>query len=133
MDVTLCHMAGKWEDLADGWERLRWARIQAGFERAKDAADSVGVKPVTYRSYERPEEQQGRKPPLPLLRQFAKRYRVSWVWLATGLGAPDSDDNAEGHPLLTSIQERVEAIPADKRDDAIRAALSVLESFRAAS
>ena len=119
-------MDDKWTRTREFWERLRWARSQTAFERAKDAADSLNIKPGTYRTYERPPSDNGRVPPLTEIQRIARKFKVSWPWLATGQGAPDDvlfDDRLAAFGLM------VAAVPEDKRSDAVTAALAVLDSF----
>jgi transcriptional regulator with XRE-family HTH domain len=116
------------ETLAEPFERMRWARRQAGFDHAKDAAAALGISDVTYRSYERGPEHAGRWPKLPQLQRIAARFGVSWLWLHDGQGdpldgvAPDED--------LRRLIESAKVVDISKRADAINAAVSVLESFR---
>lgn len=120
-------MAAKWKELDGRWERLRWARIQAGFERAKDAADSLSIKPGTYRTYEYPPGENGREPPLSELQRIARKLKVNWIWLATGDGSPDEDPIA--NERLAAAARKAGDIPADKQEDAWSAVMGVLESF----
>lgn len=62
--------------------RLRWAREQK-FKEAGLFADAIGVKKVTYRSYE--SGQNGFSKHVPA---FAKKLGVDPAWLAHGIGTP---------------------------------------------
>jgi transcriptional regulator with XRE-family HTH domain len=121
-------MDDAWRNLSEPWERMSWARRRAGFSRASAAAEALGIAEHTYRTWERATENGGRWPTnLALLQSVGKKFGVSWVWLATGAGAPIAD------PQTTEATEAMSAtihrLPAAKRPDAIRAALAVLESY----
>lgn len=119
-------MDGSWQQCRDQWERLRWARLRAGFDRAKDAATSLGIKPGTYRTYEVGKADGGRAPTLTELQRIARKYKVSWVWLATGEGDPDQ---ASPDERLALAAQRASEIPEEKRDDAWSAVMGVLDAF----
>lgn len=119
-------MVHAWQELRKPWERLRWARLRAGFEQSKDAAESLGVKPGTYRTYEYDPDKNGREPPLSELIRFSRKFKVSWIWVASGEGNPDA---VEPDPRVTEIAQRAAEVAEDKRDDALTAALSVLNSY----
>jgi transcriptional regulator with XRE-family HTH domain len=119
----------------DGWrraeefaDRLRWARTQMHFERAGDAADSLGIKPGTYRTYERRKADGGRLPPLPEIQRIAGRLGVNWPWLATGDGRPDSEPTTRDDRVARFVEMLLD-VPADRQDDAINAAEAVIKSF----
>lgn len=116
-----------WEHLRETWERIRWARYNAKFERAVDAAESLGIKPGTYRTYERGVDDGGRVPPIKEGQKLAKKFKVNWVWLLSGQGKPT--DTEEENPRIQEIARRVSEIPADKRDDALNAVEAVILSF----
>lgn len=81
-------MADDYPRDAETWERLRWARVRR-FETAEAAAESLGVKPGTYRAFER---QPGSSKSIRLDHQnaarFAKKFNVRWEWLLLGEGVP---------------------------------------------
>jgi hypothetical protein len=62
--------------------RLREARIAAGFADATKAAERFGWHVVTYRSHEN--AIRGLKSSI--VARYAKAYKVSFTWLATGEG-----------------------------------------------
>lgn len=121
-------MDDRWTRAGEFWERLRWARSQTNFERAKDAADSLNIKPGTYRTYERSAADSGRIPPLTEIQRIARKFKVSWSWLASGDGSPD-DQFLVVDERLAAFGERVAQVPGEKQADAINAAMAVLESF----
>lgn len=110
-----------WQDLTEGWERLRWARIRwqtaagAVNGNAEDAAASLGMKPGTYRAYERPS---GSSKSTPLNDQaaslFGRRFKVNWIWLLRGTGTPFDE--------RSDTQERIDRAVATL-DEADQAAL----------
>ena len=117
-----------WDHLTEPSERMRWARLRAGFQKGADAARALGISEHTYRTYERSTADGGRWPSsLASLQAIAQRFNVDWTWLATGNGSPllDPRDQADTQRLTASIHR----LPVEKREDAIRAALSVLESY----
>lgn len=115
--------------LAHQWERIRWARLhRTEFTRAKDAAESLNIKPGTYRTYEYPLGEGGREPPLSELQRIARKFKVSWVWLATGEGHPDRDPFTDER--LQRAAEKVGELDPDKQEDAWAAVYGVLDAFR---
>lgn len=117
-----------WRLLGHQWERLRWARLnRTEFGRAKDAADSLGIKPGTYRTYEHaPGSDGGRLPSLTELQRICRKFKVSWVWVATGEGDPEAGVYDE---RLAIVGDRLKDVPEEKQEDALRAALGVLDAF----
>lgn len=120
-------MSDKWRFLEGRWDRLRWARLRAGYERSKDAADSLGIKPGTYRTYEYPVGEGGREPSLSELQRISRKLKVNWIWVATGDGDPDKDLAADER--LATVAQKVGAVPEDKRDDAWSAIMGVLDAY----
>lgn len=62
-------------------ERLKTARIAAGFTTAADAATALGIKYPTYAGHEN-----GSRGLRSSLEQYGRRYRVTMDWLLTGRG-----------------------------------------------
>lgn len=93
-------MSSDWSRLFEAHERLKWARLHAGFETATAAAESLGMKKDTYTAYER---EPGKSKHTTLDHQsairFAKKFKVSWEWLLIGQGTPFTKS-------LTSAQQR---------------------------
>lgn len=120
-------MLSGWQEAEETWQRIRWARQNARFEKAKDAADTLKIEPNTYRSYERSQADAGRIPKIETLKRIATLYRVSWLWLHDGNGDPLTygGDDAEVRP----VRETLDQVPTDKRGDALNASLSVLRSY----
>lgn len=69
--------------MADTGTRLKEARKRAGFKTAKDAAESLGIKYVTYSSHEN-SQSGGRGVPRDAALQYSRRFGVSLEWLLTG-------------------------------------------------
>jgi transcriptional regulator with XRE-family HTH domain len=132
--ATLCDVDDSWQQLEHLHERIRWARMRwaerqgDSFSRPTDAARSLGVKPGTYRTWEQPKESGGREPSRSEVSRLAEKFKVSWLWLSTGTGSPYFDPALEAQ--LNIFQQKAAMIEEPKdRDAAIRAALSVLDSF----
>lgn len=122
-------MDQRWRETREFGERLRWARrTQTEFSRGKDAAISLGIEEGTYRTYERRKENGGRVPDLPTIQRIARKFKVSWSWLATGNGRPD-DDFLIKDERVQALGAKIAEVPEDKKDDAVNAALAVVESF----
>jgi transcriptional regulator with XRE-family HTH domain len=83
-------------------DRLRSARISAGFETAAQAADAMGVTYPTYVAHENGNRGPGRE----LLSKYAKRFKVTTDWLLDGKGdGPVKGRSAS--PTETSIKNPV--------------------------
>lgn len=124
--ATFCRV-DIWPEQRERWDRVRYARQKAGYERAKDAADSLGIKAGTYRTYERDPADGGREPPLSEIQRMARKFKVSWIWLATGDGDPK-------HDILTdernaAIAKKRREVDPEKEDDAFAAVMGVLDAF----
>lgn len=120
-------MDTRWRQCRKTWDRLRWARLQAGFERAKDAAESLDVKPGTYRTYEYDWTKDGREAPLSEYQRFARKFKINWVWLVSGQGSPF--EGVEPDARVQALVEKSAEVPDDKLDDALSAAMGVLDSY----
>lgn len=102
-------------------ERLIWARRRK-FDTAKDAADSMGMKPGTYAAYERrPDSSKHTKMEHQAAARFARKFKVRWEWLLAGEGEPWPEEarpddepptptNRVAVALKTVSKERAEAI-----------------------
>lgn len=65
-------------------DRLRQAREAAGYENAREAANSLGLTYSTYAGH----ENGSRGPKREQLMQYARKFKVSTDWLLTGKGPP---------------------------------------------
>lgn len=122
-------MAQDWRSLRNQWERLRWARLnRTAFERAKDAAESLGIKPGTYRTYEYGPDDNGREPSLTDLQRICRKFNTNWIWVATGEGSPDFDPIRDRH--MNELAAVEQDVPEEDRERAWRAALGAFQSFQ---
>ena len=126
--ATVRRMVAMWSQLGSRWERLRWARLRAGFERAKDAADSLNIKPGTYRTYEYPLGEGGREPALTELQRISRKFKVSWIWVATGEGEPDKDVVTDERVAV--IAQKMGEVPPEKQEDALSAIVGMLDAWK---
>ncbi|HZF44728.1 MAG TPA: helix-turn-helix transcriptional regulator [Sphingomonadaceae bacterium] len=90
-------------------ERLRQARINAGFEKASDFAKAVGVQEGTYRHHENGTG--GRSVPLSAAKKYAAKLGIDLNWLLNGDGPDAAPLTAEDRELLA----RFKALPPAKR------------------
>lgn len=86
-------------------ERLAWARRNAGYETATDAAKAMGVYAPTYLGHENGSRGLGRN-----LQKYSKFFKVSAVWLLTG----------EGPALFRDMVDPTADLPPEKRAEALR-------------
>ena len=99
-------------DMSEGWQRLRWARhrwqTKAGIKpSAQAAAESLGLNPHTYRTYEGPPDR-SRYSPLThqLAIRFGRKFGVSWQWLLTGEGDPtDIELNPSQQRIVDALRD----------------------------
>lgn len=79
-------------------ERLREARINAGYETAVDAADAMGVKRSTYIGHENGHRgfPKGRAP------DYARKFKTTPEWLLFGKG--DASSERAASPLLMPVR-----------------------------
>lgn len=120
----------RWQDCRERWERVRWARFNAGYQRATDAAKSLNIKPVTYRTYEHGPDENGREPSLSEIQRIARKFKVNWIWLAAGEDTPLG--RFEPDQRIIEIDKTVSTLPDDRKDDALNAALGAVRAFRRA-
>lgn len=108
----LLHNGGRYAyRMSDPAERLAIARLRAGFNTGKDAADSMGVAVSTYLGHEN--GSRGIRPTQAT--RYAKKFKVSEQWLLYGTGkAPgtDGDVTAEAVSILDHLPplKRAEAL-----------------------
>lgn len=89
----MAEIDNRWQETRGTWDRLRWARLAAGYERAKDFADTMAIKEGTYRAYERePTASKHSALDSNNAMRFAKKLKVRWEWLLTGQGTPEATD-----------------------------------------
>jgi hypothetical protein len=121
-----------WTTIPDDehWERVRWARRywqqeHARPDTARDAAEALGMKEDTYSAYERrPTSSKSTGLSVPRARQFGKKFKVSWVWMASGEGSPFDEQMS---PEAQTLVREVDKLPEEQRKakvEAIRALLT---------
>lgn len=91
-------------------ERLRQARISAGFKSARAAANRFGWTPSTYASHE---NGQTSNIPTELAAEYAAAFKTSAAWLLTGEGERQSTRRLKIHGVVSAggvIQTDVENI-----------------------
>ncbi len=121
-------MDTSWSTQHHYWERVRWARLQwqqrAGMpETARAAAEALGMEENTLTTYERrPRSNKGLS--IERARQFGKKYKVSWIWLALGEGTPFDDDLS---PDAQSVARLVDATPEEDRPKVVEAIKTLLK------
>jgi hypothetical protein len=99
--------------------RLKRARIAAGFEHAKDAAQSMGIAVSTYLGH----ENGSRGIPASRASLYARRFRISEQWLLYGKGqGPNGENDTSGE-----IARIIESLSTPKR----QAALAMLKGLAA--
>jgi transcriptional regulator with XRE-family HTH domain len=90
-------------------ERLKQARINAGFGSVAEAAESLGIKYQTYAAHEN-----GNRGLLRELATYARRYNVSTDWLLRGKGqgpnAAPANNNSDNLPEITKPIDRVAVV-----------------------
>lgn len=120
--------ATDWTQLEEPHERLKWARKHAHFATASAAAESLGMKAITYSAYER---EPGSSKNIALDHQMAikagRKYRVSWTWLLVGEGTPfDKPSNEFQQRAIQAMA----AVPEEKQA-ALAAAIEAMVSSAA--
>jgi hypothetical protein len=105
---NIWRMKTRWQDTEGTWDRLRWSRMRWQEENglspnAEAAAESIGLKPGTYRAYERrPDSSKHIALDHQTAARFAKKFGVNWTWLLTGEGQP-----LTAEPELTPNERRI--------------------------
>jgi hypothetical protein len=98
--------------MSDPAERLRIARLRAGYETGKDAAIALGVPVSTYLGHENGSRGYTAKSAA----FYARRYKVAEQWLLWGVGkAPGTDDTS----VSAEIVDIVEHLPPLKQAEAL--------------
>jgi hypothetical protein len=99
--------------MTDPAERLRIARLRAGYETGKDAAEALGFPVSTYLSH----ENGSRGITATKAVTYARKYKVREQWLLYGVGpGPGSEQNGE----TAEIIDIVEHLPPIRRQEALR-------------
>lgn len=103
-----------WTGLAEAHERLKWARLNAGFPTARSAAESLGMLENTYSAYERaPDKSKATPLDHQSAMRFGKKFKVSWTWLLVREGTPFSKPMTE--PQRRVLEQMAGAAEADQQ------------------
>lgn len=100
--------------MSDPAERLRIARLRAGFETGKEAAEAMGFPVSTYLAH----ENGSRGYPAPKAATYARKFKVPEVWLLYGTG-PAPGAKVDGSPSAEII-DIVEHLPPLRQQEALR-------------
>lgn len=99
-------MDTEWSNSEEPHERLRWARLHAGFTSAASAARSLGMKDDTYSAYERaPGSSKSTGLDHQSAIRFARKFKVSWEWLLIGTGTPFSGAKTEAQERVVTLMD----------------------------
>lgn len=99
--------------MTDPAERLRIARLRAGFETGKEAAEAMGFPVSTYLAH----ENGSRGYPAKKAATYARKFKVREQWLLYGVGAgPGTENQSE----TAEIIDIVEHLPPIRRAEALR-------------
>ena len=92
-------------------ERLRIARMRAGFNTAKEAAEAMGFAVSTYIAH----ENGSRGYPAKKAYTYARKFKVKEQWLLYGVGEAPGDTGSEQAEIVRLIDH----LPPLKRAEAI--------------
>ena len=96
-------------------ERLIWARKEAGYETAREAAEALGIREPTYMGHEN-----GFRGFKASAEVYARKFKVNLEWLLTGRGSP-----RKGMPATTRavgyVGAGAEILPFDSHSQIGRA------------
>jgi hypothetical protein len=121
----------EWWDLKGPWQRVRWARRR--WQKANDqednatlAAQALGIKDGTYRAYERSPRSKSTKLTYERAKEFARKFKVSWIWLLSGEQSPFTEDLSEPQKRLT---QAMSGFPEEQQERFANAATELLQIF----
>ena len=97
--------------MPDAAERLRIARLRAGFTTGKDAAEAMGFPVSTYLAH----ENGSRGYPAWKAEIYARKYKVREQWLLYGVGPGPGDDGGHDAEIIDIVRH----LPPLKRAEAI--------------
>jgi hypothetical protein len=99
--------------MTDPAERLRIARLRAGYETGKDAAEALGFPVSTYLGHENGSRGISAKK----AEIYARKYKVREQWLLYGVGpGPGTENSGE----TAEIVDIIEHLPPLRRAEALR-------------
>jgi hypothetical protein len=93
--------------------RLRIARLRAGYETGKEAAEALGFPVSTYLSHENGSRGITAKKAV----TYARKYKVREQWLLYGVGAGPGSEKGDETAEIVNIAER---LPPLRRAEALR-------------
>lgn len=97
--------------MTDAAERLRIARLRAGFETAKEAAEAMGFPVSTYLAH----ENGSRGYPAKKAEIYARRFKVREQWLLYGVG----EGPGESGNHVAEIVNIIDHLPPLRRAEAL--------------
>jgi transcriptional regulator with XRE-family HTH domain len=101
------------ECMNDPAARLRIARLRAGYETAKEAAEALGIPVSTYLGH----ENGSRGITAKQAEIYARKYKVREQWLLYGVGAgPGSEQTGDTAEIISIIEH----LPPLRRAEALR-------------
>jgi hypothetical protein len=99
--------------MTDPAERLRIARLRAGYETGKEAAEALGFPVSTYLSHENGSRGISAKRAV----TYARKYKIREQWLLYGVGpGPGTEQTGEAAEVI-NIMEHLDPI---RRTEAVR-------------
>jgi len=99
--------------MTDAAERLRIARLRAGFSTAKEAAEAMGFPVSTYLAH----ENGSRGYPAAKAATYARKFKVPEVWLLYGTGPAPGEAKGDETAEVISIFDH---LPPLRRQEALR-------------
>ena len=93
--------------------RLRIARLRAGYETGKDAAEALGFPVSTYLSHENGSRGISAK----RAEVYARKYKVREQWLLYGVGGGPGSEKGDDTAEIVNLTER---LPPLRRAEALR-------------
>lgn len=107
----LHHAAQYTRSVTDAAERLRIARLRAGYETAKHAAEALGFPVSTYIGH----ENGSRGYPAKKAAIYARKFKVREQWLLYGVGEGPGDNGDQKAEIINIIDH----LPPLKRAEAL--------------
>jgi DNA-binding XRE family transcriptional regulator len=78
---------GLLHDMSDRGDRLKKARVSAGWKSARSAALSMGISPSTYAAHENGQNDFD----VEVAKQYARKFGARWEWILDGDGGPKEE------------------------------------------
>jgi hypothetical protein len=121
-----------WRNLNEPWQRVKWARqrwqrLNGEEDNAAAAARALGMRPGTYRAYERsPDSSKPIKLEYDQAKEFARKFKVSWVWLLSGEQSPFTDELPAPQKRITQLMSEIPEIQQEEFANAASEFLHIL-------